>query len=223
MSNYTQALHRLEINDQRAGASSARDPVRHSERTGRPPGEAAILTPTAEGVATRVRGTAATRGADAFGALLDRLRTAGGQTETARVLVFAPVAAAGSTRAVVDGLVDRARALAMRVGVGELSRVGGQAVLGDSNGPARQVLELDGRTLAPTVASWLAPMGDPQLMLIEAPPVAASVDALLLAAACDGLVLVAQTGVTARTALRSATERAQAVGCRMLGVVLTSA
>ena len=223
MSNYIRALQRLELDDQLGATSVAREPVRHSERPGREPDEAPTLAPTAEGSAASARAHALPRGGEAIAGLFDRLRTVGGQGETARVLVFAPVTAAGSTRAVVDGLVDCARALAMRVGVGELSRVGGQAVLGAPNGAARHVLELDGATVAAGVAAWRAPLGDPQLVLIEAPPVTTSVDALLLAAACDGLVLVAQTGVTARAALRSATERAAAVGCRMLGVVLTTA
>jgi hypothetical protein len=222
MSNYIQALQRIELDEQRGVASIGRESVRYSERPARAPDEAPALAPTAESVETHMRGSTLTHGGEAIAALFDRLRTVSPQGETARVLVFAPVEAAGATRTVVDGLAGRARALAMRVGVGELARVGGQAVLGELNGGARHVLALDGGTLASAVASWLAPLGGPQLVLIEAPPVSASVDALLLAAACDGLVLVAQTGVTARAALRSATARADAVGCRTLGVVLTA-
>ncbi len=49
-----------------------------------------------------------------------------------------------------------------------------------------------------------------------------SVDAVLLGAACDGLVLVAEDGVTDRSALRAAADRARDSGCRPLGVVLTT-
>jgi Mrp family chromosome partitioning ATPase len=42
----------------------------------------------------------------------------------------------------------------------------------------------------------------------------------LLARACDGLVIVAQSEVTHREALQLAAERARVVGCRTLGVVM---
>lgn len=51
-------------------------------------------------------------------------------------------------------------------------------------------------------------------------PVLRSVDAVLLGAAGDGLILVAEDGVTERAALRAAADRARDGGCRTLGVVL---
>lgn len=218
MSNYIQALKRLGHDDQLGIASAARESVRYSERPPRDADEPPVPpVPTASAAPA-----GATRSGVAIAGLLDRLRTVGGQADAARVLVFAAVGPDGSTRAVIDGLAGRGRELIMRVGVGELTRSAGQAVLAERGGAARRALELDGGTLSAAVASWLEPLGDPQLVLIEAPPVATSADALLLATACDGLVLVAQTGVTARAALRTAIEHATAAGCRTLGVVLTT-
>jgi hypothetical protein len=217
MSTSIQALKRLEHDDQLGIASVARESVRYSERPPRDADELPAAPPAASAAPTH-----ASRGAAAIAGLLDRLRTVGGQADAARVLVFAAVGPDGSTRAVIDGLAGRGRELTIRVGVGELTRIAGQAVLAERGGAARRALELDGGPLTAAVASWLEPLGDPQLVLIEAPPVATSADALLLATACDGLVLVAQTGVTARAALRTAIERATAAGCRTLGVVLTT-
>ncbi|MFQ5667102.1 MAG: hypothetical protein ACE5I7_11800 [Candidatus Binatia bacterium] len=56
--------------------------------------------------------------------------------------------------------------------------------------------------------------------IIEAPSLSESVDAALLARACSGLVIVAQTAVTRRDTLELAAERARQVGCRTFGVVM---
>jgi Mrp family chromosome partitioning ATPase len=69
---------------------------------------------------------------------------------------------------------------------------------------------------------WLAQHRGADLMLIEAPPLLHSIDGALVARACDGLILVAERGVTERRALQEAANRARAAGCTLLGVIVTS-
>ncbi len=59
-----------------------------------------------------------------------------------------------------------------------------------------------------------------ELVIITGPSLATSLDAALLAGVCDGLVIVAESGVTASDALKVAAERARIAGCRILGVVM---
>ncbi|MBX3025247.1 hypothetical protein KF840_10085 [bacterium] len=82
-------------------------------------------------------------------------------------------------------------------------------------------LPLDGPELGAALRAWLDAQPPAPLRLIEAPPLQRSLDAVLLAGACDGLLLVAETGVTTRAALRAAAERAREGGCVTVGVVLT--
>jgi hypothetical protein len=58
------------------------------------------------------------------------------------------------------------------------------------------------------------------IVLIEAPPLAASADAALLARVCDGLVLVVEAAVTSRAELRRAVRLAETSGCRVIGLVM---
>ena len=59
-----------------------------------------------------------------------------------------------------------------------------------------------------------------EMVIIEAPPLGISVDAAMIARACDGLVLVVEAQNTPREALRDAIERADTVGCQILGIVM---
>ena len=68
---------------------------------------------------------------------------------------------------------------------------------------------------------WIARIApQDELIVITGPPLAASVDAALLACACEGLVIVAESEVTERAALQIAADRARIAGCRTLGVVM---
>ena len=58
------------------------------------------------------------------------------------------------------------------------------------------------------------------IVLIEAPPLAGSADAALLARVCDGLVLVVEAAVTSRAELRRAVHLAETSGCRVIGLVM---
>lgn len=85
-------------------------------------------------------------------------------------------------------------------------------------------VDLNGSAAPGELSAWLDGAAvDSDLVLLEAPPLADSIDAALLACACDGLVIVADAEVTPRSALQVAAERAQVAGCRTLGVVMNGA
>ena len=207
MSSYMQALKRLR-DDALPAAAAPRAASQEAART-RPVARAAAAAAT----------PAVPSAAPQINALLDRLRALAAQGAAARVLVFAAVESGGAARRVVDALAARGRELGLPVAAAELTRAGGQAQLA-ARGSAPRGLTLDGPALPAGLAAWLDDCAAAPLVLFDAPPVLSSIDGLLLAAACDGLVLIAETGATARQALREASARAQAAGCRLLGVVL---
>jgi hypothetical protein len=209
MSNYMQVLKRHRENSAAAAlplAPAARRPARELE----------------DGALVRIGVPAPSMAAPAIGALLDRLRLLAAPGGLARALVVASVHSAAASRAVIDGLAVRSRELALPVAIATLARHGGPALLTvRAAGPgATQALDLDGPGLAAALAQWLDGSAAAPLVLIETAPAMASVDGLLLGAACGGVVLVAETGITTRAALRTAAERARAAGCRVVGVVL---
>jgi len=59
-----------------------------------------------------------------------------------------------------------------------------------------------------------------EVVLIDAPPLLPVTDASLLASISDGAILVVRHGSTGREQVRTATDRLQAVGARLLGTVL---
>jgi Mrp family chromosome partitioning ATPase len=60
-------------------------------------------------------------------------------------------------------------------------------------------------------------------IVIDSPPVAAVADALILARATDGVVVVAGAEMVPRAAVRHTLERVHEAGARILGVVLNRA
>jgi hypothetical protein len=165
----------------------------------------------------------------AFAALYDNLRaTANG--DATRSLVLASAAADGSARATIDGLAAHVRRLGHRVCLAEVVESDGLPLLrvrperGDPGcAPAStRALELDLRSHASAddVRAWLASVADVDLTLIDGGALAQSIDPALLACGCDGLLIVLRAEETARAALRVAVERARAVGCRTLGIVI---
>lgn len=60
-----------------------------------------------------------------------------------------------------------------------------------------------------------------EVVLIDAPPLLPVTDASLLASISDGAILVVKHGSTGREQIRTATDRLQAVGARLLGTVLS--
>ena len=62
--------------------------------------------------------------------------------------------------------------------------------------------------------------GENDLVLVDTPPILSVTDAAALAPGVDGVILVAKPGATKVAALQQAVEQLQAVGARILGVVL---
>jgi hypothetical protein len=179
---------------------------------------------------TLPRGSMSPAAAAAFATLFDNLRTVGNGAPI-RQLVIAAAAASDSATTVVNGLAAHAESIGLEVVVAEMSYAAGRPVLRRRNAagnepgvfadpPPFELLDPDWQR---DFADWFAkatPNAD--MVIIEGPPLVQSVDGALVGRACDGLVLVAELLVTPRDALRVAAERARAVGCRALGVVLTA-
>jgi Mrp family chromosome partitioning ATPase len=69
------------------------------------------------------------------------------------------------------------------------------------------------------VLGWLAEMAaSHDLVLIDAPPLTQSSVGALLASVCDGLLILARAGVTAKHELRNATAIARSARCHTFGV-----
>jgi len=155
--------------------------------------------------------------------LFDNLRALASGRST-RVLVFAGAAATDSVSAVTEALALHAQRHGMSAFVAELARTSGGPTLVSRmpSASAPLTIDLDGGAAPGELNAWVKDAaGDNDLIVLEAPPLADSIDAALLACACDGLVIVADTEVTPRGALQIAAERAQVAGCRTLGVVMT--
>ena len=192
---------------------------------------AAASPPTEERHAgdTAPRTAATPRG---IATLFDNIRALASDRPT-RMLVFAGASAAESVGAVAAGLASHAERHGVRVLLADLRQVGGRAKLLPRAGGRSRAAHLVGNTdesltvdLARSAAPadlerWVersAPGTD--LLIVTGPPLAESIDAALLASACDGLVIVAELEVTERSALQAAAERARVAGCRTLGVVM---
>lgn len=214
MSEYLRVLTRIER--QSAAASGAR--------------EAATVTalPAAKGhtpvaVAARIGDEPGAH----FAALYDSLRaTANG--DPTRSLVFASPEADGSARIIIDGLAAYVRRLGQRVCLAEVVTSASLPLLrlrpeaGELDQASGDILPLDLRSHASAddVRGWLARVAQADLTLIDGGAMARSLEPALLACGCDGLLIVVRAEETNREALRAAAERAAAVGCRTLGIVM---
>jgi hypothetical protein len=114
----------------------------------------------------------------------------------------------------------------MRSCVGSLFRSAAGTIVTAAHDPATtaHAVDLDAGLTPDALGAWIdrvAPHSD--LVIVTGPPLATSIDAALLACACDGLVIVAESEVTERAALQVAAERARIAGCKTLGVVMHGA
>jgi len=137
--------------------------------------------------------------------LLDNIRAVA-KGGSMRTLVLAGVSSGEPVRVVTAGLAAHARQRGMNVVLADLVPSAGPIRLVGRSG--NESLQID--NLAPDV----------DLMIIQAPPLTESVEGALFASACDGLVIVAERGVTELVALKAAAERAHTAGCRTLGIVI---
>jgi hypothetical protein len=166
--------------------------------------------------------------APGFTTLLDGLRARTARHGGLRALVLATPEPSPASGVVLDGLAARAEQWGLGVVRGEL-RVPGRAWppirrTSPADRSARHSFAVASRPehLATEMEGWLAQHRGADLMLIEAPPLLHSIDGALVGRACDGLILVAERGVTERRALQEAANRARAAGCTLLGVIVTS-
>jgi hypothetical protein len=217
MSEYLRVLTRHERETRRVSAA-----VRASHKPGAP----ALIAITDDRVRTVLAPVSDSRAAG-FAALYDNLRaTANG--DAIRSLVVAGAGPADSPRVVVDGLAAHVRRLGQRVCVAEVVDAGELPLLRVRTGPgdtgrgaqSARALDLRSPASAEDVRAWLAAIAGGDLTLIDAGSLSASIDPALLACGSDGLVIALDADTTTRDALRVAAERARAVGCRILGLVV---
>ncbi len=234
MSEYFRALNRLE---KRRVVSFRRDVGSPEEPAA---GEPPVTAPSAldQAAATAVRAPSERRACDA---LLDNLRALV-STSPVPAVVLAGASTVESVEPIVDGLLGQARQRRLRLLACEL-------VVGTEHRFLRRLSFADERLAASSSGSVpVARLGDPDclelvgspeveelndwlgrhgaghdLTIIQAPPLLDSVDAALVARACNGLVLVVEPLHTAREMLRTAVERAQTADCRILGLVISGA
>jgi hypothetical protein len=158
--------------------------------------------------------------------LLDKMRALG-SGQSSRTFVFAGAAASDGVHTVSDGLVRHAERFGMHVLIAQLFvHEGGHKLV--AVGPIThdehrtQTIDLHGPAAPADLNAWVDRVASTHdLVVLEGPPLSESIDAALLACACDGLVIVADAEVTPRAALQAAAERAQTAGCRTLGVVMS--
>jgi hypothetical protein len=167
----------------------------------------------------------------AFARLFDNIRALT-NGNAIRTLVFAGASAREPVRAVIAGLSALVQERGLTVLTAELGHWSGRTILrsraldaldSKERGAAPESIELGAPARSVDVTDWLQEAERvADLVLIEGLPLEQSIDSALLARSCDGLVIVATTGLTARDALAVAADRAQTVGCRAFGLVLHS-
>ncbi len=162
---------------------------------------------------------------NAHATLLDAMRTVAG-TSQAPCIVVAGIASAASGQAVIEGVTDQAALRGVRLRIGDVSVTQSQRTLSIRDDRSAVIdeslsLELAAPSAQEALKTWFVTASSGfDLLIVAAPPILSSVDALLVARACDGLVLVAEPLVTQREEFEIAVERARASGCRVLGLVM---
>ncbi len=173
--------------------------------------------------------------------LFDNLRSRNG-SESVSTLVLVGAGIDDTPTTVTNGLATLARRRSLNVLVADIEEGMSQPVLNPRNrglrdqGPVAArahtldearpyvssiALNLRGGPIAADLACWLdAARDDHDLTIVQAPSLGASVDGALLARACDGLVIVIDPVHTTKDMLRRSVERAQTIGCRILGLVM---
>jgi Mrp family chromosome partitioning ATPase len=183
-----------------------------------------------------------------FSALFDNLRALGNGAPV-RSIVIAGATNGESVERVSTGLAGEMARNNNAVLVAELYRAGGQPMLrvrmatptekseagrygvaarrrvepsaASAELPKPTRLELRGGPVSDTLKGWLEQAHlSHDVVIVQAPPLGLSVDAAMVARACDGMILVVEARTTPRDALRESIERADTVGCQILGMVI---
>lgn len=171
---------------------------------------------------------------NAHATLLDAMRAVAGRSHTPTIVV-AGIARAASAQTVIEGVADQAALRGVRLQIGDVIvtqthrtlsiREDHPAALrlaeeGETHDTSLS-LELTSPSAQAALKTWFVNASTGfDLLIVGAPPVLSSVDALLVARACDGLVLVAEPLTTQREEFEIAVERARASGCQLLGLVM---
>lgn len=162
----------------------------------------------------------------AFAHLLDHLRAVANKTDSSAV-VIASVSGFEPLDSLLAGLARECQNRALGLLVGEVRQARGRRLLADHRDLSRNVpagrgvaVNLSGRTPHAVLEEWLeGHEGRHDLAILKAPPILESADAVLLAKASAGLVLVFEPLGSTRQALRTSVERARSAGCPILGLV----
>lgn len=149
----------------------------------------------------------------------------------AKAVVFAGASSSRPVETLTESLAAYAETRGMHVLLADLVSSEGRTSLVERSGGtsagrnlAPLALDLSAGDVASLLDAWIE-RATPAvyLVVLTGPPLADTIDGALLARACDGLVIVAETDVTDRNALKIAAERANLAGCTSLGVVMSGA
>ena len=169
--------------------------------------------------------------------LFDNLRAIGNGAPVSSVVISA-ASTVESVDRISNGLADEVCRHSLRVVVAELFRSVSQPTLKirlqsrddeGSSTPATDLpppassltLDLRGGPVPRELAEWMeAARAHYDMVILEAPPLGLSVDAAMLARACDGLILTVEARGTSKDILMDAVGRADTVGCPLLGIVM---
>jgi Mrp family chromosome partitioning ATPase len=178
--------------------------------------------PEVRGHDTRRERAFATESHPGIASLLENIRLIS-NGRSSRMVVFCGASTAEAVSLVATALATHAERSGMRAFVAMLNRTAAGAAIVPTKGAnhAALAVDLDAGSVQPVLTGWverIAPESD--LVVLTGPPLATSIDAALLACACDGLVIIAESEVTERAALQVAAERAKIAGCNTLGVVM---
>ncbi len=243
MSNYFETLRKLERDRKAWSREPAVEDVPAAAESA-PPAEAAAEGKPPSRVTTSLSSYELATRQGSFAQILDNLRIMSPQGTIERV-VIAGVTGHEPVEAVTAGLLLQARRRNLSTAVAELVESGVRATLrlrgaaGSTSAPsaaqpdttdkparkpsAREPVMLDFRSgaLPPKAEEWLASLSATNdLLIIEAPSLARTLDGALLARACDGLAIVVEPYVTTEEALSHVSTRAAAVGCTVLGIIM---
>jgi PHD/YefM family antitoxin component YafN of YafNO toxin-antitoxin module len=240
MSNYFQSLKRLESENARERATPQAPAVVRIEPEPTEPESVepqrakpvvAVPMPLTP-VPTVARPAAMTdeRLIGGYATLFDNLRVLGNGVPLGAI-VIAGASDFESSRRVADGLANEVIRNRLTAAIAELSRAQSQPTLrmrmtsspvaaAEPSTSGRIQLDLRSGPIPPSLDTWLSDArARHDVVVIEAPPLGLSVDAAVVARACDGLILVVEPRATASSSLLASVERAEAVGCRILGIV----
>ena len=232
MSNYIRALKRLEEDAPRR-TTAARPAAPVVERAG-PAESKSVPTARREAAPTvaprfpvAIQPPVGSPALQEFGALFDALEHVAKGRDRCTV-VFAPVSRHESIGRLMAGLAAHSEQRRRRAFLAELRAAANRSTLiprstARASAEGAAPIEVDtardgaGRVLR----DWLdAQAGDATFVFVEAPPLGESQDAIVLAGACEGIVLVAEAEITDRAALQAAAERVRSGDCSTLGIAV---